>query len=74
MLSFLQHRTVFPLIIIIIIIFIIIKPLLQKTVITIRVTILTIMPTWTLAIKMNFKTKSNKKNARTKKRKEKNEQ
>lgn len=36
----------FPLIIIIII-FIIIKPLLQKTVITIRVTILTIMPTWT---------------------------
>lgn len=67
MLSSLQHRIVFPLIIIIIIIiFIIINHLLQKTVITIRVTILTVMPTWTLAIKMNFKNKiKNKMNART---------
>lgn len=72
MLSSLQHRTVFPFIIIMIIItiFIIIKPLLQKTVITIRVTILTIMPTWTLAVKMNNKIK---KNARTKKNKKNNE-
>lgn len=67
MLSSLQHRIVFPLIIIIIIIiFIIINHLLQKTVITIRVTILTVMPKWTLAIKMNFKKKiKNKMNART---------
>lgn len=61
MLSSLQHRTVFPFIIIIMmiitIIFIRIKPLLQKTVITIRVTILTVMPTWTLAVKMNNKIK-----------------
>lgn len=65
MLSSLQHRIVFPLIIIIII-FIIINHLLQKTVITIRVTILTVMPKWTLAIKMNFKKKiKNKMNART---------
>lgn len=54
---FLATQNRFPLIIIIIIIItiIIIKHLLQKTIITIRVTILTIMPTWTLAVKMNFK-------------------
>lgn len=40
-----------------IIIFIIIKCLLQKTVITIRITILTVMSTLTLGAGINFKTK-----------------